>query len=159
MNFDHFFTEVESRSLEIKFDSEKNSNDLKLSNEALFHLRLISLTVLLFASDRRKPKTSELGQLVGECFERTFSGFKGSSQKLDWSANLRIRTVKALSYLEMIEMVDVKSGKEEITITQKGGRFKKLVMSQENELSEALLRLQRNYKNIKVESQMRLELS
>lgn len=159
MNFDAFFSEVESRNLEISFDSEANEQDYKLSNEALFHLPLITLTVLTFASDRRKPKTDELGQLVGECFERTFTGFKGSSQSLGWSANLRIRTVKALTFLEMIEMVSIKKQTGEIAITEKGKRLKKVALATEGDLSEALMRLQRNYKNIKVEKQMKLELS
>lgn len=159
MNFEGFFNEVLSRDLEINFDSQINDDGFKLSNEALFHLPLISLTVLTFASDRRKPKTHELGQLVGESFERTFTGFKGSSQSLGWSANLRIRTVKALTFLEMIDMVNIRNQTKEIVITEKGKRLKKAALTNDDELTEALVRLQRNYQNIKVEKQMKLETS
>ena len=82
MKYETFFNEIKEKGIEVRFDNFDQSSTPRLSNEALFHLPLLAATILMFAKDRRKPKIDELGQIVGECFERTFTGFKGSSQQL-----------------------------------------------------------------------------
>jgi hypothetical protein len=37
----------------------------------------------------------------------SFYGFKGSAQHLGWSANLRIRTIKAVNFLEATKLIEV----------------------------------------------------
>jgi hypothetical protein len=82
MNFESFFEEVCSKNVQLVLDNPFRAPTARLSNEALFHLPLLAITVLLLAKTKRKPRIDELGQLVGECFERTFVGFQGSSQHL-----------------------------------------------------------------------------
>lgn len=91
MNFNEFFTEVKSKNIVLKCSNTDSAVNHRLDNEALFHLPLLAMTILLLSKSKKKPKSDELGQLVGECFERAFVGFKGSSQHLGWSANLRMR--------------------------------------------------------------------
>ena len=158
MNFGLFFEEMEAKDISLKTLNSMDDRPIKLSNEALFHLPLISLTVLLFSCESRKPTTSELGQLVGECYERTFEGFKGSSQTLGWSANLRIRTVKALTFLETSKLVEVRSEDGRIASTDIGKKLRKLALSKDNHLSLALHHIRRNYSNIKIENQLALEM-
>ena len=100
MNYEAFFKEVKDSGIELSFDNPRAAPSTRLSNEALFHLPLLAITILVLSKDKRKPRINQIGQLVGECFERTFVGFKGSSQHLGWSANLRVRTVRALTFLE-----------------------------------------------------------
>ena len=108
MNFNEFFISTESLSIDF---SKKEENDINseglLKNEALFQLPLIWLIVLLLAKDKRKPFILEIGQIVGECIEGSFYGFKGSAQHLGWSANLRIRTIKAVNFLEATKLIEV----------------------------------------------------
>lgn len=158
MNFELFFEEMEVNKVELNSVAASDENYIKLSNEALFHLPLIALTVLIFACESRKPTTLELGQLVGECYERTFKGFKGSSQTLGWSANLRIRTVKALTFLELSNLVKVKREYNRITATDTGKKLRNLAFSNDDHLSLVLHHLRRNYTNIKTEKQLALEI-
>ncbi len=82
MDYEGFFQAVRKSNIELHFDKPREAHPARLSNEALFHLPLLAITILLLAKDRRKPRVDEIGQLVGECFERTFTRFKGSSQHL-----------------------------------------------------------------------------
>ena len=158
MNFELFFAEMEEKKVELETLNAVEGKHVKLSNEALFQMPLISLSVLIFACENRKPTTSELGQLVGECYERTFQGFKGSSQTLGWSANLRVRTVKALTFLEVSKLVIVKPEHKRIAGTDIGKKLRNLALSKNDHLSLALHHIQRNYTDIKTEKQLALEI-
>ncbi|MGU5529003.1 hypothetical protein, partial [Aeromonas caviae] len=101
MNFESFFHRLQNNVITLPLSSQEKSEQYNLlDNEALFQLPLISIIILVLAKDKRKPKVAEVGQLVGECIESSFLGFKGSTQHIGWSANLRIRTVKSMSFLE-----------------------------------------------------------
>lgn len=108
MNFENFFIEVESSENNITMPPDSDKRAELLDNETLFQLPLISLIVLIIASGKRKPLVSELGQLVGESIEIVFTGFKGSARNLGWSALLRIRTVKSVSFLEMTGFLEIR---------------------------------------------------
>jgi len=41
-----------------------------LNNELLFHLPLLACVVLTLAAQRRRPRTHEVGQIVGECLRK-----------------------------------------------------------------------------------------
>lgn len=156
MNYERFFAAVESTGIEVSFDNPRETPTARLSNEALFHLPLLASTVLMLAKGRRKPRSSELGQLIGECFERTFAGFKGSSQHLGWSANLRVRTVRALTFLETAGLVEVESNTKRLSATQRGRAVIETALRQESELSLVLLTVEREYRNISEEKQISL---
>ncbi|SDW81357.1 hypothetical protein SAMN05444411_102229 [Lutibacter oricola] len=159
MNYNDFFNEAKKRGVSIELDNPNISISHKLSNEALFHLPLLAMTILLLSKDRSKPKSEELGQLVGECFERTFKGFKGSSQYLGWSANLRMRTVKALTFLEAagLVMVDVQDPK--IKITKMGKKVITKAIDGNTDLGYNLQLIERKYRNIRVEKQISIGIA
>lgn len=159
MNYEEFFKEALETNLSLDFDNLGVSTSHKLSNEALFHLPLIAMTILMLSKSRRKPYCAQIGQLVGECYERTFSGFKGSSQHLGWSANLRMRTVKALSFLEVSGLVEVDKRNARIIATDKGKNVIEKTLSSDSDLSYTLKVLERKYRDIEVEKQMSMELS
>lgn len=158
MNFENFFKEVRKEGLELSFDNPSYGSTSRLSNEALFHLPLLAITILILAKDRRKPKIEELGQLIGECFERSFSGFKGSSQHLGWSANLRVRTVRALTFLETANLVSMNENRGRISITPAGKRVIDAALSKQSGLTYTLHLIERSYRNISVERQISLGL-
>ncbi len=158
MDYIGFFQAVRDGNIEMRFDNPKEAHPDRLSNEALFHLPLLAITILLLAKGRRKPRVDEIGQLVGECFERTFTGFKGSSQHLGWSANLRVRTVRALTFLETTGLIDVDKTKDRILISKKGKPVIDRALRQDSDLSYMLRALERSYRNISVEKQMSMEL-
>jgi len=158
MDYDGFFKAVREKKIKLRFEDGKDTHPTRLSNEALFHLPLLAVTILLLAKDRRKPRVDEIGQLIGECFERTFVGFKGSSQHLGWSANLRVRTVRALTFLETAGLVEVDKNTERVIASKKGKPVIDRALQQDSDLSYTLKALERSYRNISVEKQMAMEL-
>lgn len=158
MNFDLFFNEAEKVNLNLGFVEKKQSNIGMLDNEALFQLPFISLVILALAKDRRKPKVEELGRLVGECIELTMPAFKKSKQNIGWSANLRIRTINAMTFLESAELIDINNRKGKLKTTDKGKRLVNSAIKNEDNLSYTLLEICRSYRNICVSRQLDLEL-
>jgi len=137
---------TESRLLSSSYISKDHSDIL--GNETLFHIPLIALTIVLLARSRAKPKRDEIGMLIGKCFEQSIASFKGSTQELGWSANLRVRTVKALTFLEDTGMVVVNKHNSRIETTEAGQKFVDKVLSDESHLCLALLNIKRTYRNI-----------
>jgi len=157
MNFEEFFSSVKVSNVVLNIDSEFSAVRF-LNNEALFQLPLIALIVLLMAKDRRKPRISEVGQLVGESIEASMPGFKGSSQNIGWSANLRIRTVKAIGFLELANLIVVDNLKSRLKITDLGKKVIERALSRNDDLSLGLVHAARAYRNICVARQLDLEL-
>lgn len=158
MNFEIFFDQVEETGLAIPLGLGGYKSSILLSNEALFQLPLISLIILVMVKDKRKPFVSEIGQLVGASIEDSMPGFKGSSQHLGWSANLRVRTVKAISFLEHSELIVISNRKGRIKITDLGKKIIQTAINAENDLSYNLAQIARSYRNICVHKQLDLEL-
>ena len=115
-----FFNEARRLGLKLNLSGEGSSPAHTLDNEALFQLPLLAMTILAISKGRSKPALPEIGQLVGECLERTVAGFKYSSQDIGWSGNLRIRTVKALMFLESTGQVSIDKVTREISVTDLG---------------------------------------
>ncbi|BCV46607.1 hypothetical protein [Shewanella algae] len=158
MKFEDFFNSALTKPIYINGNSSDNYTTQLLSNEALFQLPLISLIILLLAKDKRKPLVSEIGQLVGESIELSIPGFKGSAQHIGWSANLRIRTVKAVSFLELANLICVDKHKNRLIITDLGKKIISKAMNSDNDLSYNLARISNTYRNICVSKQLDLEL-
>ena len=158
MDFDSFFESLKDLNVVIKVDKKKLEEPRLLNNDALFQLPLICLVLLLMAKNRIKPYVTEIGQLVGECIETSMPGFKGSSQHLGWSANLRVRTVTALSFLEQAEMVEVPKREGKIQATQFGKKVIDRALKGETNLAYNLLQIERAYRNKKVSNRLQSEL-
>lgn len=159
MDFELFFKQLQHKPISISADNtELNLRD-SLDNEALFQLPFICMVILAFAKDRRKPLVSSLGQLVGECLELSIPSFKGSSQHLGWSSNLRVRTVKALDFLELAELVTVDNRNSHVAATELGRKVVDKALKNESDLASNLSRISREYRNISVMRQLDLELT
>lgn len=156
MDFDKCKQEVARSKICIAFETSDRGPSL-LSNEALFHIPLLAAVVLTLTCLSRKPRTAEIGQMVGECIERTFTNFKGSSQRLGWSANLRIRTVTALAFLESASLVTV-ADKGMISATDLGRKTIKSAFAEDDDLSFTLMTVERSYRDICGERRSQLEL-
>lgn len=157
MNFEDFFSSVKESNIVLDIGSDFSTARF-LNNEALFQLPLIALIVLLMAKDRRNPGVSEVGQLVGESIEASMPGFKGSSQNIGWSANLRIRTVKAIGFLELANLIVVDNLKSRLKITDLGKKVIERALGRNDDLSLGLVHAARAYRNICVARQLDLEL-
>lgn len=158
MNYEEFFERAKNKGLSIPIEREKTPKNYQLSNEALFHIPLIAMVVLILAKDRRKPYVSEIGQLVGESLERSIIGFKGSSQHLGWSAYLRVRTVKAINFLEHTRLIHIDNRKSKVAITDLGLKVVSRALDQDDDLAYNLVQIQRAYRNICVDKQLDLEI-
>jgi hypothetical protein len=157
MNYDEFFTEAAKLNLRPPPSPAEMELHSSLDNEALFQLPLLAMVILTLSKGSSKPRSAELGQLVGECLERTVAGFRGSSQDIGWSANLRIRTVKALTFLERVGFVAVNSNDGRISIGVQGRLLIDQVLNQESPLSNALFIVERSYENIRAERRIHAE--
>lgn len=158
MTFDDFIEQIPIIALDnlnIERHSEKAS---LLNNEALFQLPLICLIILSLSKSKRKPQISEIGQLVGECIEASFDGFKGSAQHIGWSANLRIRTIKAVNFLEQKKIIEVNQRTQKVIATDLGIKIVKKAMDYEDELAYSLSNISIAYRNICVRRQLDMEL-
>jgi hypothetical protein len=155
MKPDDFFRQVEERRIELTFDRDTDSRSNQLSNEAMFHLPLLAVVILMLAKGQAKPKVESLGQLVGECLERTFVGFRGSAQHLGWSATLRVRTVQALSFLELSSQVKVGRDSREVSATALGHSVIHSALKGGSDLSSTLYQLERNYRNLRAEQKQK----
>jgi hypothetical protein len=158
MNFDTFFEEIEKAPINVTVNSKVFAARASLDNEALFQLPFICMTILVIAKGNRRPLVSQLGQLVGECLERSMPSFKGSSQHLGWSANLRVRTVKALGFLELNSLIIVSNRNSKVQLSEVGKKVAQKALDGQDDLAASLLSISREYRNICVARQLEMEL-
>lgn len=158
MKYDQFFEEATERNLHLSATKQPSVYRSTLDNEALFQLPLLAMVILTLSKGKNKPRMAELGQLVGECLERTVAGFKGSSQDIGWSANLRIRTVKALTFLERTGLAQFDERTNLVIATAAGRNVIESAIENGTLLSHALMTLERSYENIRAEKRIRSEV-
>ncbi|WP_186069225.1 hypothetical protein [Burkholderia gladioli] len=159
MSAPEFFGEARRLGLKLNVSGEGSSPVHTLDNEALFQLPLLAMTILAISKGQSKPQLPEIGQLVGECLERTVAGFKGSSQDIGWSGNLRIRTIKALTFLESTGLVTIDEATRRITSTELGKKVYNDAVTGESLLSLAMKTVELSYQYIRDEAQARGEVN
>jgi hypothetical protein len=159
MNSTEFFKEARQLGLKLNLSGEGHSPVHSLDNEALFQLPLLAMTILALSKARSKPQLPEIGQLVGECLERTVAGFKWSSQDIGWSGNLRIRTVKALMFLESTGQVSVDKITREISATDLGKKIYTNATEGESLLALSMKTIELSYQYIRDEDRARGDVS
>jgi hypothetical protein len=154
-----FFNEARRLSLKLNLSGEEYSPAHTLDNEALFQLPLLAMVILALSKGRSKPVLPEIGQLVGECLERTVAGFKWSSQDIGWSGNLRIRTVKALTFLETTGQVSIDQVTREISATELGKKVYTGAVRGEGLLALSMKSIELSYQYIRDEAKVRGEVN
>lgn len=154
-----FFSEARRLNLKLNLSGEEHSPAHTLDNEALFQLPLLAMVILALSKGRAKPVLPEIGRLVGECLERTVAGFKWSSQDIGWSGNLRIRTVKALTFLESTGQVSIDAVTREISATALGKKVYMGAVQGEGMLALSMKGIELSYQYIRDEAQARGEVS
>lgn len=159
MSATEFFSEARRLGLKLKLSGDGPSPAHTLDNEALFQLPLLAMTILAISKGRSKPGLPEIGQLVGECLERTVAGFKGSSQDIGWSGNLRIRTIKALTFLESTGQVTIDKLTREISATDLGKKVYTSAVEGDGLLAHSMRTIELSYKYIRDEARIRGEVN
>lgn len=155
MNGTEFLDEAIRLKLKLSLPTELSATAHTLGNEALFQMPLLAMTILAISKGGAKPMLPELGQLVGECLERTVTGFKGSSQDIGWSGNLRIRTIKALTFLERTELVTIDPITRRISATELGRKVYLNAVSDESQLAISMKTIELSYQYIRDEERAR----
>jgi hypothetical protein len=117
------------------------------------------MTILAMSKGSSKPLLPEIGQLVGECLERTVIGFKGSSQDIGWSGNLRIRTIKALTFLETTNLVSVDKNTRRISATDLGRNVYLGAATGDSPLALSMKTIELSYQYIRDEARTRGEVN
>ncbi|AVK36160.1 hypothetical protein [Morganella morganii] len=156
MNSNEFFNSILNKEIAVEFSQDISISSIGLNNEALFQIPFIAMILLVISTDKRKTDLSEVGHLVGELIEETMIGFKKSSQHLNWSANLRIRTVTALNFLELKETISIKKNK--IYATSLGKKIIEKVYNSDTDLAYNLGLIKRAYRNNLVDKKLDGEL-
>lgn len=159
MNINEFFEQATKLDIKLHITSPQLIQLNSLSNEALFQLPLLAMTILAITKGKSKPNLPEIGQLVGECLERTVAGFKGSSQDIGWSGNLRIRTIKALTFLESTNQIAVDKNSRQISATDLGRKIYKNAIEGESPLALSMKTIELSYQYIRDEARVRGEVS
>lgn len=159
MSSTEFFSEARRLSVKLNLSGDGPSPVHTLDNEALFQLPLLAMTILAISKGRSKPTLPEIGQLVGECLERTVAGFKGSSQAIGWSGNLRIRTIKALTFLESTGQVTIDEVTREVAATDVGRKVYTGALEGESLLAHSMKTIELSYQYIRDEAQARGEVN
>lgn len=159
MSSTEFFSEARRLGLKLELSGEGPSPVHTLDNEALFQLPLLAMAILAMSKGRSKPELPEIGQLVGECLERTVAGFKGSSQAIGWSGNLRIRTIKAVTFLESTGQVSIDEWTREISATDLGKKVYSGAVEGESLLALSLKTIELSYQYIRDEARVRGEVN
>lgn len=153
MSTTEFFSEARRLGLKLKLSGEGPSPAHTLDNEALFQLPLLAMTILAISKGRSKPELPEIGQLVGE------AGFKGSSQDIGWSGNLRIRTIKALTFLESTGQVVIDKATREISATDLGKKVYTGAVEGESLLAHSMRTIELSYQYIRDEARAKGEVN
>lgn len=139
-----FYELSKETSFQFTFSKDVKINYEPLTNDALFHIPLISISVLVLVKNSSKEiSAGEIGRLVGLLLEETISGFKGSSQILGWSSTLRQRTAEAIAFLEQIKLIEV-SESHQLSITEDGNRFVLELRKENTDLGQAVRGFFRN---------------
>jgi hypothetical protein len=152
MNATEFFNEATRLNIRLDLPVELSLPAQSLNNEALFQLPLLAMTILAITKGASKPLLPEIGQLVGECLQRTVPGFKGSSQDIGWSGNLRIRTIKALTFLEATNQVSVDQLTRRISATELGKKVYQNAIAGESLLAISMKTVELSYQYIRDEA-------
>lgn len=159
MMANEFFDQLSRLDLRLNLPPEQTVISTSLSNEALFQIPLLAMTILAITKGTSKPQLPELGQLVGECLERTVAGFKGSSQDIGWSGNLRIRTIKALTFLEATNQVSVDKATRRISATELGKKVYQNAILGEGPLAISMKTIEQSYQYIRDENRVWREVN
>src|SRR5690554_2831603 len=159
MNYEIFKKGLKSKPITIRVDALSEVRKNNLDNEALFQLPFIAMVILVMAKGLSKPSIAELGRLVGECLEKSMPAFKKSNQHIAWSANLRVRTVTAMSFLEMAGLVEANHQESRIKISELGKKVVSRALDENSDLSYNLNNIYRQYRNITKDNKMELRLN
>lgn len=159
MNYEIFKRRLTSNPITMRVDDFSDIRKNTLDNEALFQLPFIAMVILVMAKGLSKPSVPELGRLVGECLEQSVPAFKKSNQHIAWSANLRVRTVTAMSFLEMAGLVEVEHQKGKVKILGLGKKVISRALDVDSDLSHNLNIISRQYRNINKANKLELRLN
>jgi len=159
MNFEGFKESLRSRPISIHVEEFSGVESKNLDNEALFQLPFIAMVILVMAKGKSKPSVPHLGRLVGECLELSMPAFKKSSQHIGWSSNLRVRTVKAISFLETAGLIEIETNKRKIGVTELGKKIASRALDGDTDLSNNLNNISRQFRHITKDSTLELRLN
>lgn len=154
MELDAFFEQTSSYKISLD-GTVANKTNRKISNEALFQLPFISMSILFLSKGLSKPTVNEIGQKIGTAFERSFPAFKGSSQHLGWSSNMRIRTTTAVSFLEVAKLITVDKHDKKVSITELGKIVADRVTQEDGNLKDNLTVVCKNFTGIRKEDKVK----
>lgn len=115
--------------------------------DALFHIPLLALAILVIAQSRRDGvATTEIGTWVALAIQRTFGALRISPQRLRYSVTLRRRCTDALLFLEGAGLARVTGAdRRMIRPSKEGGLFLKAALTSAGDIGVLARGLMRCY--------------
>lgn len=122
MNIDDFAKQLAHSDVRISISSQIDSKRIPATDDALFHLPLLSLAILVLAS-RKDFTTAVVGNWVTRLLAEQFVALRRTSGALHSSLTLRRRSADALAYLEAVGLVVISNDHiRSIGLTELGKR-------------------------------------
>jgi hypothetical protein len=120
MNVDAFLERISERNLSLPATRESTIARAPEKVDALFHLPLLALAVMVIA--RRKPfRTTVLGSNVALLLTEHFTALKHTPHALETSLTLRRRCADALAFVEAAGLVAVSPDRlRTVTLSSEG---------------------------------------
>jgi hypothetical protein len=120
MNIDAFLERISERNLSLPATRESTAARPPEKVDALFHLPLLALAVMIIA--RRNPfRTTVLGSNVALLLTEHFTALKHTPHALETSLTLRRRCADALAFLEAAGLVAVSPDRlRTVTLSSEG---------------------------------------
>jgi hypothetical protein len=120
MNVDAFLERISERNLSLPAARESTAGRAPEKIDALFHLPLLALAVMVIA--RRKPfRTTVLGSNVALLLTEHFTALKHTPHALENSLTLRRRCADALAFLEAARLAAVSPDRlRTVTLSSEG---------------------------------------
>lgn len=121
MNVDDFLTSVQDPTLRITLADDRRVRLAPESVDALFHMPLLALSILVRA--RKRPfRTIHLGRIVSNALTDLFVALRRSPHGLETSLTLRRRCSDALAFLESARLVSITEDESRIITLTEAGR-------------------------------------
>jgi hypothetical protein len=123
-NFDKFIQLATQNEVFLKLNfGEKRNPDAAGGPDALFHVPLIALTVLVLAVKSKKSlRVMEAATWLGMVIANVFHGYRGARQNIRWSFVMRQRCVDALSFLELAGFIVITDDDERTIVATDVGK-------------------------------------
>lgn len=147
---DDFMSAAADAGVQLQVDVNALEATRTAMTDALFHLPLLALCIVVVAGDRRRTPTSQVTALSAGVLCQHFAGLRRATRRLDWSVALRTRCADALAFLEVAGLGRAVGREERIfELTPAGREFLRGALSDSGSIGPLARGLLRAHQHVK----------